>query len=205
MDNLPSIVSEARALRVADEIGLRNAANFRAECGDVIKRIEGELDPKISAAHKAHKLLVAEKKARIAPYEQAERIAGDAIVAYNAEQQRKADALAAELTAKAKAQAEEAAIREAIALESAGDSKAGDALLAVPIEPVAAYVVPDVPKIDGLSLRENWTFEIVNAGLIPREYLIPDSQHIGETVRGMKGQTRIPGVRAYSTKSVVQR
>jgi hypothetical protein len=69
----------------------------------------------------------------------------------------------------------------------------------------AAPIVPEAPRASGLSLTETWKFSIVDASLIPREYLVPDEIKIGRIVRAMKGETKIPGVRIYSEKSVSSR
>lgn len=66
-------------------------------------------------------------------------------------------------------------------------------------------VVPDEPETNGLSLRKEWKFVIVDAKLIPREYLIPDEVKIRRIVRAMKEQANIPGVRIYSEDTVSQR
>ena len=57
----------------------------------------------------------------------------------------------------------------------------------------------------GLTVREDWKFSIVDAALIPREYLIPDEKKIGRIVRAMKDATNIPGVRVYAEKGIATR
>ena len=60
-------------------------------------------------------------------------------------------------------------------------------------------------KVAGLSARENWDFEIVDANLIPREYLMPDEKKIRQIVKAMKSQTNIPGIRAFSDSIISAR
>ncbi len=67
--------------------------------------------------------------------------------------------------------------------------------------------VPDIPapaKAEGVSLRENWTFEIVDESLIPREYLIPDEVKIRKVVVALKDKTNIPGVKAINRPIIVK-
>ena len=67
--------------------------------------------------------------------------------------------------------------------------------------------VPDVPtasKAQGVSLRDNWTFEIIDESLIPREYLIPDEVKIRKVVVAMKDKTNIPGIRAVNRPIIVK-
>ena len=54
-----------------------------------------------------------------------------------------------------------------------------------------------VPKVEGQVSRANWKFEITDATLLPRDYLMPDEKTIGAMVRARKGETVIPGVRVY--------
>ena len=55
------------------------------------------------------------------------------------------------------------------------------------------------PKVKGISTRKKWSFEIVDAAKIPREYLVPNEVAIGGVVRALKGATNIPGIRVVST------
>ena len=64
--------------------------------------------------------------------------------------------------------------------------------------------VPEKPKTEGLTLRENWTFEIVDESLIPKEYLVPDLVKIRRTVQVMKDKTVIPGIRVFNNPIVVK-
>jgi hypothetical protein len=54
------------------------------------------------------------------------------------------------------------------------------------------------PKVKGISTRKIWKFEIVDAGKIPREYLVPNEVAIAGVVRALKNATNIPGIRVYS-------
>ena len=114
---------------------------------------------------------------------------------------------------------EERILAEAIAAEESGDSTTAEALTnqaeivsesiqqekaAIASEPV--YVPPVVlpkatPKMQGGPVyRTVIKFEIVNAALIPREYLIPDTVKIGALGRTLKTAARIPGIRFYEER-----
>ncbi len=61
--------------------------------------------------------------------------------------------------------------------------------------------VPDVPtasKTQGVTLRDNWSFEIVDESLIPREFLKPDEVKIRSVVIAQKDKTNIPGIKAVN-------
>ncbi len=66
-------------------------------------------------------------------------------------------------------------------------------------------VAPLHSNIEGVSRTKRWTFEIENASLIPRPYLMPNEKMLGEIARSTKGTLSIPGVRIYSEDSLASR
>ena len=68
------------------------------------------------------------------------------------------------------------------------------------VAPVVASV--ERPTLDRINLTERWGFRVVDAALIPREWLIPDLVKIGKVVRALKGETRIPGIVTYAESGV---
>jgi len=112
--------------------------------------------------------------------------------------------------ARAQAAAEEAARKQAEAerartvkkLESNGQAAEAKRVERQPL--VVAPVVASVerPTLDRINLTERWGFRVVDAALIPREWLIPDLVKIGKVVRALKGETRIPGIVTYAESGV---
>jgi len=95
------------------------------------------------------------------------------------------------------------ALEKAEALEKKGDAEGAEKVREAAREKVeevlaTAQDIPEAVKTEGLSRRENWTFEIMDVSLIPREYLTPDTVKIGRIVKAMKGGTDIPGVKAFN-------
>lgn len=62
-----------------------------------------------------------------------------------------------------------------------------------------------IPKATSSHVRTNWTFEITDISLIPREYLVVDEKKIRSIVKAMQSATKIPGVRAYEEKTIAVR
>lgn len=122
---------------------------------------------------------------------------------------------------KAQAKADEERLKLALQAEKAGASAENiTAILEQPAiitqEEVAAIlqdpivitprpIQPTYQAVKGISTRDNWKFEITNAALIPREYLVPDTQKIGGVVRAMKSSANIPGIRVYNEPTAVGR
>ncbi|MEO5360589.1 MAG: hypothetical protein H7843_09085 [Nitrospirota bacterium] len=107
-----------------------------------------------------------------------------------------AERLEAEKIAKKKA--EEEKLQEAIALEAMGEKEEAEAVLTAPIPftPPAA-VKQEVEKVAGISVRKATKYKIINATLIPREYLMPDEKKISGVVRAMGLAAKIPGIEVY--------
>ena len=74
-------------------------------------------------------------------------------------------------------------------------------------EPVVVNPVPPMPAktlrtdVGTLSAREDWDYEIVDASLLPREYMKPDLVKLRHDVVTNKGKLVIPGIRQYQKES----
>lgn len=95
------------------------------------------------------------------------------------------------------AEAEERARREVEAKELRRQGPDGRAaakeLIAAPLAvAVAAPLAPQ--KVAGISTRMDYDFEVVNALLVPRDYLIVDYVALRKVVKALKENCRIPGI-----------
>lgn len=128
-----------------------------------------------------------------------------------------AQAREAERKAREKAEADRRAAEEAAAAgraeEAARLAARADATEAKAVERVeqladraAAVVAPIIerepPKVAGVATREVPKFEIMDASLIPREYLIVDESKIRKVVQALKMDAKIPGVRVWMERSL---
>ena len=88
--------------------------------------------------------------------------------------------------------------REAERLRKEAEAEAKAQAAAV----VDVKVQANIPSVQGVPSRVNWKFRIVDANKIPKAYLIPDEQKIGQTVRLLKDKARteavIPGIEVYT-------
>ena len=79
-------------------------------------------------------------------------------------------------------------------------NKKAEVKIAVPTVPTPAPYIPPPQKIaveDGISRTEQvWKFDINDASIIPREYLIIDERAIKHSIKA--GIRSIPGVKIYS-------
>jgi hypothetical protein len=207
-----AIPDQARALIVKDQAGLDAAKDFMLSIDVLAGKIEASFDPQIAQAHKLQKSLLAEKAKFMTPLTAAKYTVGRKAADFVAEQEaerKKAERERLDAEEKAR-QIADKAVDKADKLEAEGKDGAAAAVVNGAHEKIqeimqAAPEVPEAPDTFGLTVREDWKFSIVDAALIPREYLIPDEKKIGGIVRAMKDQANIPGVRVYAEKGVATR
>jgi hypothetical protein len=67
--------------------------------------------------------------------------------------------------------------------------------------------MPQVPKAQGVSFRDNWKARVVDkevllrailAGQQPMSLLIPDQKALDGIAKALKGEARVPGVEFYA-------
>ena len=63
-------------------------------------------------------------------------------------------------------------------------------------------VKDDAPKVDGISIRSAYSFEIVDESKLPREYLKPDEIKIRRVVTAMGNNIVIPGVKIFESDTL---
>jgi hypothetical protein len=168
---------------------------IRKKITDTFKPIKQKMDA-------AKQEVLDQERAADAPLKEAEALLSPQIIAWNREQERLRQEEENRLREEARKQEEERRLQEAILAEQHGQKEEAEAIMETPVQ-VAPVVVPkSVPKVSGMSIRDNWKFKITNEKLIPREYLKVDEVKIGQVVRALKSATNIPGVEVYNEGTV---
>ena len=70
-------------------------------------------------------------------------------------------------------------------------------------ENVIAPVVPETPKVEGITTRQDWDFEIINPNEVPREFCIPDEKALRAYVKATKGTRLIAGIKIIPKTIIV--
>lgn len=232
----------AESIVVADSDSYAAACQIALDGRAYIKSVGFELDPGIASAKDHLDLLKNQKAKFVEPAKQIVEVAAQKAESWKAgerrkaeqeqerinaqlraeaariaqEEQRKAEAAAAEAKKLRDAQIEEArkageiGKREAarLAKQAEEDRLAAQELARKQAAETAANVqevkvAPSVPKVAGIRARVNWKFRIVDASKLPRKYLMPDEVAIGQFVRETKQKGEvIPGVEAYSEDGI---
>lgn len=166
------------------------------------KRIADVFGPIVQAAFAAHKVAKGKQTEAEAPLDLAEGHLKRLICNYNEEQDRIRQEQQRQAEASARKAEEDRILSEAHAAEAAGDKEEAQAIIEQPVQAPVVVVKSTTPKLEGVSFRDNWTFQITDEKAIPREYLMVNEQAIRAVVKAMKGGTNIPGIRAYNDRVV---
>lgn len=195
-----------RALTVVDGATYEQAGEHVTGLRSLTRSIEAFFEPHVRKAHEAWKGLTTSRKHLIDPIETQVVRLGREMASYAAEQERLARVAREAEHARAREQERDAALAEAVGMEGAG--LVDEAMVVVDgLMDVGAVApaAPAVPKIDGVSYRDEWRHEVVDAAAVPREYLMVNEQAIARVVAATQGAVTIPGVRTFVLKVPVVR
>ncbi len=200
--NLPATILN---LKVVDTRTYELMANGVQLLRKAKKFFEDRAKPRIAEAFQHHKNLVADLDKDLNPIISARMYGDKQLADYDTQQRRIAQQKQLEAEAAQKKKDDEQKIQLAELAEKIGDKQLVEEILDAPNEAPPVVVQADVPKVAGLSYREDWKHEITDEKLLPREYLMPDFSKITKIVRALKNTTDIPGVRVYAVRVTVGR
>lgn len=170
-------------------------------------------------AEEGRKKLVDERDRMQAPLVQAEVAIKRKLLAYEQEKERARIAEERRLQDEARRRAEELTLAVAADLEMQA-SLTGDEdmrveaedILAQPIEAPAVSVGSTMPKVQGLSYRDNWkahpTVDVkalagaVACGKAPITFLTPNMTALNAYARSTQGTATVPGVRFFNDRTI---
>lgn len=172
------------------------------------KEIEAVFDPLCTKAFEAHRALTAERNGATNPIVEGRKKLKEKMAAFELEQkrirqeaERKAEQERQERERHERERLEAERLAAAEKLESEGHHDAAEAVLNADYTPPAqdtapAPVAPPMPKRQ-TTISYRWTFEVIDEGVIPRQYLTPDTKKIQGMVTTHKqdAQSLIPGIK----------
>lgn len=206
------IAAKCAGIQIATQDDLTQANSLLKGIKSLRLEVDKEFDPGIQEAFAHHRTLVAQKRKWTDPLDQAERTLKPRIAGYLMEQDRLAQE-AARRTEEARLkmlQVADKASDEAYDKIKAGDLDEADDVVteaAGKIEEIKAATPAPVAKAiaPGTSLRQIWKWELVDAALVPREYLKIDDKALDAAARIRKDQANVPGIRFYAEATVATR
>ena len=176
------------------------------EFGKLLKRkaaeVTGFFKPMKDSAYQAHKAVCDREKAMLTPLKNAEKIVKKTIGDYLMEQER-IRREAEEAARRAAEEERERKLKEAMALEAAGDKEGAEAAVeeAVVMDEATGYSVPASvkPKVSGVSTSKDWEITSIDTAKVPVNFsgmeLRPvDQAAVIRLIRASKGSIAIPGI-----------
>jgi len=173
-------------------------------------------------AEAARKGIADERDRMDAPLAAVERDVKAKLLVYEVEQEQARLAEEQRLQAEAQVQAEALTLAAAAAMEREAIAAGDDAMLAEardilaqPIEAPVVSVATEMPKVQGVSYRDQWkahpTIDMralalaVANGTAPVAFLEPNYTAINQFARATKGLQPVPGIRFFNDRQVVTR
>ena len=176
------------------------------EFGKLLKRkaaeVTGFFKPMKDSAYQAHKAVCDREKAMLTPLKNAEKIVKKTMGDYLMEQER-IRREAEEAARRAAEEERERKLKEAMALEAAGDKEGAEAAVeeAVVMDEATGYSVPAPvkPKVSGVSTSKDWEITSIDTAKVPVNFsgmeLRPvDQAVVMRLIRASKGSISIPGI-----------
>jgi hypothetical protein len=230
-----ALVEQARSLTVKSPAQFEEAGAIVVAIRRVRKTIADTFDPIQKKAHAAWQEVIAQRKKHDTPLEAAERQLSGVMGSYQAEVEAERQRIAREdakrreeeqRAAQAKADEERGAqlkadedgrLAHATALAAEGKHAEANAVLDAPPPPppppappapaLRASSMPEAPKADGVSFRENWKARVTDLQLLvtscanghqPLTYVLANLPVLDKYAKALKGEARVPGVEFYA-------
>lgn len=224
-----SWAARARELQIVDRESCVNASTLLRSIKTLRNQVQAWFAPHIDAAMEtkrkaeaARKALADERDRMEAPLVEAEGVLKRSLLAYEQQQEELRLAEERRLQEEARKRAEALTLAAAAAMESEAVATGNDELrqeaediLSQPIEAPVVSVGKMVPKVDGITYRDNWkahpTVDIkalaaaVAAGTAPVTFLTPNMTAINQFGRATQGVQPVPGIRWFNDRQIAAR
>lgn len=197
-------ITEAQSLVISNNDQYLAAVEFSKRLKGLEKEVESAFRPIIEKAHAAHKQAIAQMDKYLKPLISAEKSVSSRVTSYVVAQE-KARREEEERLRKENEKEQERLRARAEKAAAAGKTEKAEVLQQTADSMVAPTVAPTVEKVAGVSFRENWTAEVVDVNLVPREYMIPDMVKLNKFAKAMHDTVKVAGVVFKSEKTMVTR
>jgi len=147
-------------------------------------------------AFEAHRSITALESRLLAPIADARRLDKAKLGDWKTAQRAAAEAERRRLEDEAMRKAEGEAAMLLMQAEESGNEAAIEEVMSAPVVIAPVFVQADIPK-SRTTIRTVTKFRIVNAALIPADFLMPDESKIGKYGRAMGKDAKVAGVEFY--------
>lgn len=221
--------AKAQSLTVIDRESCLNASQLLRSVKTLRLQVQHWFAPHIEAAMEtkrkaeaARKALADERDKMEAPLVEAEAILKRYLLAYETEQERLRLAEQRRLQDEAQREAEAVTLaaaaameREAVETGNAELLQEAESILDQPVEAPAVCVEKTVPKVHGITYRDNWKAHpeidikalagAVASGAAPVAFLTANVTAINQFARATHGAHDVPGIRWFNDRQIAAR
>jgi glycine/D-amino acid oxidase-like deaminating enzyme len=220
---------KARGLQITDRESCLNASHLLRSIKTLRGQVQAWFAPHLDAAMEtkrkaeaARKGLADEQARMEAPLIDAETVLKRSLLDYEAKEERERLAEEQRLQAEAQRRAEEVTLAAAAAMETEARQTGNVEMLAEaidileqPIEAPVVSVAKSVPKVQGVTYRDNWkahpTVNVkalaaaVAAGKVPETFITVNMTAINQFARATHGAQPVPGVKFFNDRQIAAR
>jgi len=205
-EQIEGMLENAQSLEIRTPAHYEASQQILVRLAGHMKALEKERKAEVEPLNNQVKEINARYKAVAAiadPIEQALRIKG---AEFRREQARLAAAQQAKFLEEQRRK-QEALEKKATDLEARGKLEQAEAKREQAETMPVPVVAPAIPKVEGVSTRKVWKWEVTDAAQIPPAYYTLDETAISRTVRaqGALAAKTIPGIRVWEEETTVVR
>lgn len=160
-----------------------------------------------SKAYSAWKAIVAKEKSYTDRLDAVERKIKSAVLVYDREQEaiRRAEQRRLQAEADERARRERERLEKEAARLKTPELKEERLAQAQAVVAPVVEVAPIAPKVEGVSTRKTWKARVVDAGQVPREFMVVNETALNAYARATKGKMPVAGVEFYEEESLAVR
>ncbi len=204
------LLERAKAIQVVDEATFREATEAVVQCKRAARWVEENFGDARKAAHEAWKAITKAITRLTEPIEGAATTFSRKANGWREAENRRIEAEARKAEEAARKKADEEKLAIAADLDANGLHDAADRVLEEPTI-VAPPVVREVPKVEGATFKENWTWELTDKvalvkaiaeGKLSADLLEVARGPMTALVKATKGKVVIAGVRVFNAGSI---
>lgn len=168
---------------------------------EFLKEAETAAKTKLLGYQEEQRRVAAEEQRRLDDKARKER---EALEAKAKQERERVDAEAAEIRRKADAARDSGDLAQAVTMQNQATKLVekseikAEALLSKASAVVAQKVHAYIPPVVGQSSRTIWKARVVDAALVPREYLVVNDKMLDQVAGATKGALKVPGVEFFS-------
>ena len=201
---ITALPDSARTVQIDDEASFISASALLVRIKLLRTTIERLMRPHLQRIVRVHRALLEDRRQLEAPLASAEMILKRRLAAFTlAEEERRVIDARRQMAAVEEARSTRV-WAEVEALDTAGSHEEAADLVAEFVHTPAPIVMVTPPRLkaQGITCREVWRYEVVDAARVPREYLTIDHGKLGSVVRALKSAADIPGVRIWPERTI---